>query len=277
MACTSTQRSRPVAADGSRAGIAVVAEGVTVVRGRRTVVQAIDLQVAPGEVVALVGRSGVGKTSLLSTLNGLIRPAAGTIAMAGLGPLVDRHGWAQARRRMATVFQHHALIDRLPALDNVLLGLADRRHPLSPLPWPFALRDRAARALAEVDLLDKATTPAGRLSGGERQRVGIARALVRGPELLICDEPFSSVDPMLAGELAGLMLRLARERGTTVILAVHQIALARSHADRIVGLADGRIVHDGPASRFDAAAEAAVFGASARITLVSAQDRERIS
>jgi phosphonate transport system ATP-binding protein len=114
-------------------------------------------------------------------------------------------------------------------------------------------------ALHEVGLLSRATARTSELSGGERQRVGIARALVRRPRLLLGDEPFASVDPALASRLGGEFRRLVARNGLTVILVLHQLHLARGLADRIVGLAGGRVAFDGLPGDFDAAAEAAIF------------------
>ncbi|PWC42418.1 phosphonate ABC transporter ATP-binding protein [Azospirillum sp. TSO22-1] len=241
-------------------------DGVTVRRGGAVVLRDLSLRIRRGRVTALVGRSGVGKTTLLGVLNGLIRPVAGTVTVAGVGVLDDPAALARHRERTATVFQDHALIDRLSALDNVLLGLADTRHPLSPLPWPAAQRRQAAEALDAVGLLAHAGTRTAHLSGGERQRVGIARALVRHPDLLLGDEPFASVDPALVAHLGRTVRRAVESRGITVVLVLHQIETAVALADHIVGLADGRVVYDGPAGGFDTAARAAVFGA--RPTLV---------
>ena len=238
---------------------AVTVECLTVRRGGREILRDLSLSFAEGSITAVVGPSGVGKSTLMGTLNGLLRPSAGAVAVTGVGRLDDAGALREARRRTATVFQDHALIDRLPAIDNVLLGLADSRHPLSPLPWPRTLRERAARALDEVGLLGRATTRTDRLSGGERQRVGIARALVRRPRLLLGDEPFASVDPALARRLAEEFRRLVARGGLTVILVLHQLQMARTLADRIVGLADGGVAFDGPAAAFDAAAEDRIF------------------
>lgn len=241
---------------------AVDVDRLTMRRGNRDVLRDLSLTFEEGTITAVVGRSGVGKTTLICALNGLLRPASGAVSIAGLGRLDDLAVLREARRRTATVFQDHALIDRLRAIDNVLLGLADARHPMSLLPWPRSLRERAAGALDEVGLLGKATARAADLSGGERQRVGIARALVRRPRLLLGDEPFASLDPALALRLSDAFRHLLAARGVTVILALHQLHLARRLADRIIGLADGRIAFDGPAAKFDQRAEASIFQAA---------------
>ncbi len=229
-------------------------------RGTHEVLRDISLSFEEGAITAIAGPSGVGKTTLMGALNGLIKPVSGVITVSGIGQLSDAAALREARRRTATVFQDHALIGRLSAIENVLLGLADMRHPLSPLPWPQRSRERAAMALAEVGLLSRAATRTDRLSGGERQRVGIARALVRCPRLLLGDEPFASVDPALALRLGEEFRRLVVRSGLTVILVLHQLHLARTLADRIVGLRGGRVAFDGPAIAFDATEEERVFG-----------------
>jgi phosphonate transport system ATP-binding protein len=234
-------------------------QALDMLRGDRRVLKNVSLSFEAGTVTALVGRSGVGKTTLLGALNGLLVPTQGSITMASVGELDNATALRKARRQIGTVFQEHALIGRLTALDNVLLGLADLRHPLSPLPWPRVLRERAASVLDDVGLLSRAHARVCELSGGEQQRVGIARALVRKPRLLLGDEPFASVDAALARALAGELRNVVLRTGLTVILVLHQLAIARSFADRIVGLTGGAVTFDGPAAEFDAAAEALVF------------------
>lgn len=238
-------------------------QNVTLTRGRTVVLRDLCAQIPPQRITAIVGRSGVGKTTLLAALNGLIRPSAGEIHVRGLGSLAHQPTLQEHRRRTATVFQDHALIERLPAIDNVLLGLADRRFALSPLPWPNALRRQAAQALDEVGLLGRANARVAHLSGGERQRVGVARALVRQPGLLLGDEPFASVDPGLVRLLAEMFRDLVAGSGMTVVLVMHQIETAVALADKVIGLVAGRIAYDGPASAFDGHAQAQVFPALA--------------
>jgi phosphonate transport system ATP-binding protein len=239
-------------------------DGVTVQRGGNDVLRGISVEVAAGTVTAVVGRSGVGKTTLICLLNGLLQPTAGMVSVAGIGSLDSAAAVREHRCRTATVFQEHALIDRLSALDNVLLGLADMRHPLSPLPWPRRMMLRAAEALNDVGLLHRAGTRVCQLSGGERQRVGIARALVRQPALLLADEPFASVDIALVRQLSRELLRAVDRSGLTVVIVLHQIETALAMADRIIGLADGCIGYDGPAADFDRDAQAEIFGGAAQ-------------
>ncbi len=242
----------------------IALEAVSVRRGEREVLRGVSAEIPAGAITAVVGRSGVGKSTLVGVLNGLIRPAAGRLLVAGQGAVEGASALRAYRRCTATVFQEHALIDRLPAIDNVLLGLADRRHPLSPLPWPVAMRRQAAAALGAVGLLHRATARADHLSGGERQRVGVARALVRRPRLLLGDEPFASVDPVLVQQLAALLREQVAHSGMTVVLVMHQIDTALALADKVIGLVDGRIAFDGPAQAFDAQAQRRVFPLAAQ-------------
>lgn len=238
---------------------AITLDGVSVRRGSRLVLQEIACTIPAGSITVVVGPSGAGKSTFLSLLNGLIPALDGAVEVTGLGRLDQPAVLREHRRSTATVFQEHALIDRLTALENVLLGLADRRHPLSLLPWPAEHRRLAVAALAEVGLLPRANDRVGRLSGGERQRVGFARALARRPRLLLADEPFSAVDPALVDHLADVLRRAVAANGATIVIVLHQIEFARALADRILGLADGRLRFIGPPHDFDAVVEAQIF------------------
>ena len=236
-------------------------EGLCLHRGGIEVLHGIDLEIPAGSIVAVVGPSGAGKSSLLSTLNGLLRPSSGGVHLSDLGPLTGGR-IAPHRRRTATVFQNHALVERLTVLDNVLLGMADARHPLSLLPWTREQTRRAAQAIDELGLLRYAHVRVDNLSGGERQRVGLARALVREPSLLLGDEPFASLDPQQGMHLGALVKGLARRKGLTVVLVMHQVELACAIADRIVGLNDGFVAFDGPCEDFDFTSRERVFAVS---------------
>lgn len=238
---------------------AVLLDRVSVRLGRRTVLREISCALPRGSVTAIVGPSGAGKSTLIGVLNGLIAPIQGSIDVGDFGRLDQPASLREHRRRTATVFQEHALIGRLSALDNVLLGLADQRHPLSPLPWSRDLRQRAAVSLAHVGLLHRAYDRVDRLSGGERQRVGFARALVRRPRILLADEPFAAIDPSLVRHLGDALRRAVVDDGVTLVIVLHQIEVARTLADRILGLANGRLCFDGLPRDFDAAAQARLF------------------
>jgi phosphonate transport system ATP-binding protein len=241
------------------ADFALTIDDLHVERNGRHILTDMSLKLERRRVTAIIGPSGAGKSTLINTINGLVAPTRGSIRAPELGTLADAKQWARMRRRTATVFQDHALIGRLSALDNVLLGLADTRHPLSLLPWPSPARESAARALRDVGLIDRAFERVEKLSGGERQRVAIARALVKKPRILLGDEPFSSLDPRLARQLGEDLRRLATRDGVTVILVLHQTSLARSLADRIIGVDSGRVAFDGPIELFDEETEAAIF------------------
>ncbi len=144
-------------------------------------------------------------------------------------------------------------------------------RPLSLKPWPRPLRARAAQALDEVGLLHRANTRVAHLSGGERQRVGVARAFVRDARLLLGDEPFAAVDPVLAHQLGNWLRAAAHRRGATVVIVMHQIDAARALADRIVGLRNGSLAYDGPSAEFDAPAQAQVFAPAIDVSPIALQ------
>jgi len=248
-------------------------EDVTVNRGGSEVLRRASLQIPSGRLTAIVGPSGAGKTTLISVLNGLIAPREGSVTASDVGRLDNAEAIRLHRSRTATIFQDHALVERLTALENVLLGFADLRHPISILPWPLEMRRRAAEALASVGLLRLAHTRVARLSGGERQRVGVARAFVRNPSLLLGDEPFSSIDPTLVLEM-GRTLRRAVSAGTTVVVVLHQLEVALPLADWVIGLAEGRPVFAGPVETFDEAARRKIFDRPKRRSIANSQQEE---
>jgi phosphonate transport system ATP-binding protein len=220
-------------------------------------VAGIDLDVRPGECVALVGASGAGKTTLLRTLSGELLPVAGQVLVDGQA-LAGLHGAARrrARARIGLISQKHDLVEPLRVDKNVMAGALGRWsdwRALRFLFWsrPDELADAAA-ALRAVGLEDKLRSPTVALSGGEQQRVAIARALIQAPRLLLADEPVASLDPATAVEVLDLLTRLARERGMALICALHQPALAARFFDRTLEVRDGalavRSVARGPAA-----------------------------
>jgi phosphonate transport system ATP-binding protein len=211
----------------------------------------------------LLGPSGAGKSTLLRCLNGLVRPSRGDVRggndesiFAGAAAL-RRH-----RRQTAMIFQQHHLIARHTALKNVLLGRLGFHGGLrSLLPAARGERLRALEVLDRVELLDRVLSRADELSGGQQQRVGIARALIQGPHTILADEPVASLDPATALRILELIHRICREDGITAIVSLHQVEFARRFADRLIGLAGGRIVFDGAPEELGAAALQRIYGA----------------
>ena len=209
----------------------------------------ISLAIAGAGITAIIGPSGTGKSTLIRCVNRLVDPTSGEILFAGLD-LAKLSGKAlrQARRRIGMVFQEYNLVERLSVMENVLCG----RLGYVPV-WRAWLRRFAdadiARAFALLDtvgLADFATRRADQLSGGQRQRVGIARAVMQEPDLVLADEPTSSLDPRTSVEVMELLQRIAIERSIPVVVNIHNVALARRFASRIVGMSKGAIVFDGP-------------------------------
>jgi putative ABC transport system ATP-binding protein len=202
------------------------------------VLRGVDLEVAPGELTAVVGASGSGKSTLLYVAGGLDAGFGGEVTVAGtrLRGLGPARLAALRNERVGFVFQAFNLVGRLPALDNVLLPGLLRRGPAEPR---AALRARALEALGRVGLADKAHQEPARLSGGERQRVAIARALLFRPAVLLADEPTGNLDAVSGATVIGLFEELARG-GAAVLVVTHEERVSRA-AGRVLTLHDGRL------------------------------------
>ncbi len=229
--------------------------GIEVAYGAQTALDRVDLTVERGERVALVGSSGAGKTTLLNVVSGLVRPDRGGLEVLGVepGPLRGRR-LRDHRSRIGTVSQHLDLALPLRVVHNVnagRLGTWSTSTALVSLISPRGRHD-VARALTEVGLGDRLWSRTDELSGGERQRVAVARVLRQRPELVVADEPTSSVDPHRADAVMALLCGTDDEPVPwTTVVSVHDPDLARRHATRIVGLAGGRVVLDRSASEVD--------------------------
>ena len=235
-------------------GEVTYANGVAGLRG-------IDLEIRRGQFLVLLGPSGAGKSSLLRCLNGLVPLTGGRVFADGIGAVESPQAWRAHRRRTAMVFQQHHLIGRLHALDNVLTGRLGF-HSTWRTFMPFGRADKliALEALARVGMADQALQRADQISGGQQQRVGIARALAQQPHLLLADEPVASLDPATAIHVLELMHSICRAGDIAAAVSLHQVELAQRFADRVVGIAHGRVVFDGPPQRLDAAALQAIYG-----------------
>jgi phosphonate transport system ATP-binding protein len=232
---------------GLYATVMLKVDGVAVVypQGVRALAP-VSLGFAAGQFTVLLGPSGAGKSTLLRTLNGLVRPTAGTVHTEA-GPILASSGALRAHRRATgMIFQQHQLIGRLSVLDNVLMGRLGFHSSLRTLlPLARSERRRALAAIDRVGLIDHALRRADQLSGGQQQRVGIARALVQEPRLILADEPVASLDPATAERVLALLHGVCKADGLTAVVSLHQLDFARRFADRIVGLAGGTLVFDG--------------------------------
>jgi phosphonate transport system ATP-binding protein len=217
--------------------------------GSHEALRELDLTVHASERVAVLGTSGAGKSTLLALLNGSLEPTTGSMEVFGEDPArLSAPRRRLLQRRIGSVSQDLALIEQVRVLHNVNAGRLGRwstPRALASLVWPHSL-DVVRDALDRVDLGWALHERTERLSGGERQRVAIARLLVQAPELVVADEPVSSLDPVRAAGILGLLG--TSPTGRTLVVSLHQPELAREHCTRVVGLRQGRIVLDRPAA-----------------------------
>lgn len=216
--------------------------------------KSISLSIQSNEVVAIIGRSGAGKSTLLRAINGMQRVTSGSIKLDGHE--VTTMTGAQLRelwRQVGFIWQEYNLVGRLPAMMNVLTGRLGYSRNLSSSLGYFSSNHRqvAIRSLERVNMLHRAKYRADRLSGGEKQRVNIARAIAQEPKLLLADEPVASLDPELKWTVMDDLARVARQEGVPTLINIHEVDLAKTFADRLIGIAKGVVVFDGPPQALD--------------------------
>ena len=236
----------------------LVLDGVSRRYGELTAVADVDLAIAPGGFIGIIGRSGAGKSTLLRLINRLTDPSGGRI-LSGTTDVTALRGRAlrQWRARSAMIFQQFNLVGRLDVLTNVLIGRLAAVPAWRPLAGLWSRDDKAIAfsALEQFDIAALAAQRADQLSGGQQQRVAIARALVQQPDRILADEPVASLDPRNSRIVMDALLRINKHFGITVICNLHSLDLARAYCDRLIGMAAGRVVFDGaPAALTDAAA-----------------------
>ena len=237
--------------------------GVTKDFGSTRALHDVNIAVERGEVVVLLGLSGSGKSTLLRHLNGLEFPTSGTVRVLGQDvPRLKTKALRALRGRVGMIFQQFELVPSMTALENVLTGaLARLSGPrLGLWAYPRSLKLKALTHLDRVGLLDRAYQRADRLSGGQQQRVAIARALMQGPEILLADEPVASLDPESSVQVMTLIREIAADDGLTVVCSLHQVDLALDWGDRIIGLRNGDVVLDTPATGLSKAQVMEIYG-----------------
>src|ERR671936_409345 len=245
----SCDKAHAVAVDHTpEAATIISATGLKKNFGAAVVLDDVTIHVSRGESISIIGPSGAGKSTLLRCINLLEHPTAGRIWIEGVpifgdGKVVSRRALLQARRRLGMVFQQFNLFPHLTAIENVAIGAV---HGLG-MSWDDAV-SRGLALLDRVGLRHKALALPERMSGGEQQRVAIARALVLQPAALLFDEPTSSLDPELSGEVLDVMKELS-ESGMTMIVVTHELHFARQVSDRVLFLDGGRIIEEGPPDR----------------------------
>ncbi|MFE7629547.1 phosphonate ABC transporter ATP-binding protein [Kocuria sp. NPDC057446] len=240
----------PGAPDRDGAGVALGLQDLSVAYGARLALDRVNLSVRRGERVALVGPSGAGKSTLLGLANGTVAPTGGRVEVLGVDPAAASPVALRALRgRIGAVHQQLNLVGPLQVVHNVnagRLGTWSRLRALRSLVRPLHVEEARA-ALERVGIAEYLHTRTDRLSGGEQQRVALARVLVQDPDLVLADEPVSSLDPARAEEVMSLLCGVLDEQAgarRTLVVSLHDFDLAVRHCDRIVGLRQGRVVLD---------------------------------
>ncbi len=221
-------------------------ENVSVKYRDTVVLHPLSLNINEGQFTVLLGSSGAGKSTFLRCLNLMNHLDSGCVRVSGFSGNWNRQMLQRLRRETGMIFQQHQLIAKQTALQNVLMGRLGYHSVFRSLfPLPKTEQELGLQSLKRVGLLDKALCRVDQLSGGQQQRVGIARVLVQQPRTILADEPVASLDPATAGEVLNLIYSISRENNISAVVSLHQVDLARKYADRIIGLAGGRVVFDG--------------------------------
>ncbi len=215
--------------------------------GATRAVDRVSVSIPRGQFVGVIGRSGAGKSTLLRMINRLVEPSEGRISLDGRDVTrLEGRALREWRRSCAMIFQQFNLVGRLDVLNNVLMGRLAHTSAWRAFPrlWSYEDRAIALSALDQLDIAGLAAQRAEDLSGGQQQRVAICRALVQEPEIVLADEPVASLDPRNAKIVMDALLRINKHFGLTVLCNLHSLDLARTYCDRLIGMAQGRVVFD---------------------------------
>ncbi len=236
-----------------------------VYRGGVQALRDLNISIAEGEFVVVVGLSGAGKSTLVRAVNGLVPLTGGSVEVLGRQVTgASRRELRELRAEIGMIFQSFNLVKRTSVMNNVLMG---RMHSTSTLRSVLGLygaanRELAFQALERVEIVDKAYVRAANLSGGQQQRVSIARALAQQPKIMLADEPVASLDPPTANVVMRDLQRINRELGITTIVNLHFLDLARRYGDRIIGMRQGSVVFDGTGEQADERVFEEIYGRS---------------
>lgn len=241
-------------------------ENVSVVYpGNVQALKKVNLQINEGEFVVIVGLSGAGKSTLLRTINRLVEPTEGIIRIEGKDiTKLNKKDLRKMRSQVGMIFQNFNLVNRSRVIRNVLAGRLSYVPTWRTLLGMFPVKDKeiALSALERVRISEKANVRADHLSGGQQQRVGIARALAQKPKIILADEPVASLDPPTSHAVMKDLRRINKEDKITTLVNLHFIDLAQEYGERIIGLRDGELVFDGPASEVDEGVFEEIYGRS---------------
>ena len=241
-------------------------DGITRRFGAKTAVSDVSLEVGRGAFVGIIGRSGAGKSTLLRMINRLQEPSSGRILCEGRDvTALSGAALRDWRQSCAMIFQQFNLVGRLDVLTNVLMGRLNHVGQARSLLKLWSAEDKAIAlsALEQFDIASLAAQRAESLSGGQQQRAALARCLVQRAKLVLADEPIASLDPRNTRIVMDALQRINRHYGITVICNLHSLDLAKSYCDRLVGMAQGRVVFDGPPAALTDDAARELYGIEA--------------